>query len=43
MPATSRSLEKTFHPVVLIPAYKPDVRLPQLVELLQTVQNVMPI
>ena len=25
-----------FHPVVLIPAYKPDVRLPQLVELLRS-------
>ena len=34
MSATSRSLEKPFHPIVLIPSFKPDVRLPQLVELL---------
>lgn len=27
--------DKPFHPVVLIPAYKPDTRLPQLVEMLR--------
>ncbi|MCL2544288.1 MAG: bifunctional glycosyltransferase family 2/GtrA family protein [Clostridia bacterium] len=36
MSASSRSPEKPFQPIVLIPAYKPDVRLPQLVELLRT-------
>jgi glycosyltransferase involved in cell wall biosynthesis len=35
MAAATRSLEKPFCPIVLIPAYKPDVRLPQLVELLR--------